>query len=130
MRLKHGAVFVRQINDELRHTEIYRAIRRYGKRRLKISMPFQKGQSGNLKGKPKGVRAKAVVAREAEIKASGLTPLDYMIGILRDETQDQDKRFAAAKEAAPYVHPKLSAIDAKMTGDMGFTINIIKHAPE
>ena len=44
---------------------------------------------------------------------SGLTPLDYMLSILRDEEQDAKDRFAAAKECAPYLHPRLSSVDHK-----------------
>lgn len=73
-------------------------------------MPFQKGRSGNPNGKPKGVRAKATVAREADIKASGLTPIDFMLSTLRDETQEFAVRADMAKAAAPYVHPKLAQV--------------------
>lgn len=55
----------------------------------------------------------------AEALKSGLTPLEYMLGILRDETADPKDRFAAAKECAPYVHPRLAAVEH--TGEM--TIN-------
>jgi hypothetical protein len=59
-------------------------------------------------GRPKGARNKATAKREAEISASGLTPLDYMLGLLRDASNDPLTRFEAAKAAAPYVHPKLA----------------------
>ena len=36
-------------------------------------------------GRKKGSPNKVTAAREAEIAASGLTPLDYMLGILRDK---------------------------------------------
>lgn len=62
-------------------------------------------------GRPKGTPNKATAARQAEIAASGLTPLDYMLAILRDETKDEAARFEAAKAAAPYVHPKLAAVE-------------------
>jgi hypothetical protein len=42
---------------------------------------------------------------------SGMTPLEYMLAILRDPTQEQSARFAAAKEAAPYVHNRLAAVE-------------------
>ncbi len=35
----------------------------------------------------------------------GILPLEYMLQVLRDETLDRAERFAAAKEAAPYLHP-------------------------
>lgn len=61
-------------------------------------------------GRPPGSRNKASVQREAEIKASGLTPLDYMLTVLRDKKADPAARMDAARSAAPYVHPKLSSV--------------------
>jgi hypothetical protein len=48
---------------------------------------------------------------QARIEASGLTPLDYMLSILRDEGATPAERIDAAKAAAPYVHPRLAAIE-------------------
>lgn len=80
-------------------------------------MPYQKGQSGNPAGKPVGTKTKATVAREAEVKASGLTPLDYMLSRLRDETATDEDRKWAAQNAAPYVHPKLAAVQVSSDPD-------------
>jgi DNA-binding ferritin-like protein len=41
----------------------------------------------------------------------GVTPLEYMLSILRDESMPTESRFEAAKAAAPYVHPKLSNVE-------------------
>ena len=41
---------------------------------------------------------------------SGQLPVDYMLGVMRDESLDTRLRIDAAKAAAPYVHQKLSAI--------------------
>jgi hypothetical protein len=53
--------------------------------------------------------------------ASGLTPLEYMLDLMRQpapETEDvmakvrhSEMRFEAAKAAAPYVHPRLNAVE-------------------
>ncbi len=59
-------------------------------------------------GRPKGAMNKASAAREAEIKASGLTPLQYMLNILRDETASKQDRMWAAEKAAAFVHPRLA----------------------
>lgn len=62
-------------------------------------------------GRKKGVRNKATAKKEAEIAASGVTPLAYMLDVMRNPGEDPDKRLDAAKSAAPYVHPKLAAIE-------------------
>lgn len=63
-----------------------------------------------LGGRAKGTPNKANAAREAEIAQSGKTPLEYMLGVMRDEGAPDDRRDDMAKAAAPYVHPKLSAV--------------------
>lgn len=57
----------------------------------------------------------------------GLTPLEYMLKIMRDEGADEARRLDAAKSAAPYVHPRLSTMDAKVQGDVGLRIEIVDH---
>ena len=61
-------------------------------------------------GRQRGTRNKASIEKEQKIAESGLTPLDYMLGILRDTKATYDMRIEAAKSAAPYVHPKLAAL--------------------
>lgn len=67
-------------------------------------------------GRPKGSPNKASAAREAAIKASGLTPLDYLLGVVRDQGVPRDARLEAARAAAPYVHPKLATIEHRGPG--------------
>ena len=62
-------------------------------------------------GRRKGTPNRATAAKAAEIAASGMTPLDYMISVMRDETAARPERLEAAAKAAPYVHPRLSAIE-------------------
>ena len=53
----------------------------------------------------------SLAKREAEIAASGLTRLDYMLKVLRDpDSSYEDKRWAA-QHAAPYCHPRLYSVD-------------------
>lgn len=62
-------------------------------------------------GRQKGVPNRVTAAKLADIQASGLTPLDYMLSVIRDETAERSVRLDAAKGAAPYVHPKLAQIE-------------------
>lgn len=50
-------------------------------------------------------------AREAAANAK-ITPLEYLISLLQDETKEQQLRFQAAVAAAPYVHPRLASIES------------------
>lgn len=37
---------------------------------------------------------------------SGLTPLDYLLSVMRDELEEKPRRMQAASLAAPFVHAK------------------------
>lgn len=58
--------------------------------------------------------------REIADKAAseGITPLEFMLSVMRDENADRSERLDMAKAAAPYVHPRLSTVDAKLEGGM------------
>jgi hypothetical protein len=49
-----------------------------------------------------------------EVRAQGISPLEYMLAVLRDETVDPERRDEMAKAAAPYIHPRLSSVEAKV----------------
>ena len=69
-------------------------------------------------GRPKGARNVKTIEQVDRIEASGLTPLDFMLSVLRDATQEQAIRLDAANKAAPYVHARLSNVEAKIDGDL------------
>jgi hypothetical protein len=54
-------------------------------------------------------------AREQALEG-GISPLDYMLGLMRNESLSTEDRFEAAKAAAPYVHARLAAVEH--SGDM------------
>lgn len=62
-------------------------------------------------GRPKGAKNKRTKAVEAAIARAGITPLEFMMNMLRDEGAPLDDRKWAAQSAAPYVHAKLTAAD-------------------
>jgi hypothetical protein len=66
-------------------------------------------------GRQKGARNRATEEARAAAAATGVLPLDYMLGIMRDPTADHKRRDAMAMAAAPYLHPRLTAIDAKLS---------------
>lgn len=69
---------------------------------------FPKGKSGNPKGRGKGVKDRRTLAREAGIDTSGLTPLEFMLQVLRNpKSYNKEDRKWAADKAAPYIHRKM-----------------------
>lgn len=70
------------------------------------------GGKRNGAGRKPGQATK--VNEEARVQAleGGESPLDYMLRVMRDEGQAEDRRDDMAKAAAPYVHAKLSSVDA------------------
>lgn len=71
-------------------------------------------------GRPRGSVNKAIAERQARVAASGITPLDYMLGVMRDEAQELGVRLDAAKSVAPYVHPRLASVDQRLSADDSF----------
>lgn len=61
-------------------------------------------------GRRKGVPNKASAARQKRVAATGVTPLEYMLGVMRDAKADTSRRDDMAKACAPYVHPKLASV--------------------
>lgn len=80
-------------------------------------MTIEKQSKGIKGGKRPGAGRKAGVPnkRTAEIQQaveeSGLTPLEYMLQVMRDVGQDEFRRLQAANMAAPYVHARLSTVE-------------------
>ena len=83
-------------------------------------------------GRKPGAINKATREQRKAVKESGLTPLDYLLSVLRDETAERHERVDAAHKAAPYVHAKLSSVDVKSSdGSMSPKPTLIEFiAPE
>lgn len=77
------------------------------------------GHGGSRAGagrKASGANKMHQAARESAL-ASGQSPLDFMLEVMRDAEEDRAKRLDAAKAAAPYLHARLTAIEH--SGDVG-----------
>ena len=75
-------------------------------------------------GRKKGTPNKASAAREVEIRASGMTPLEYMLQVMRDVAAPTELRLDAAARAAPYVHPRLSSVAVENKDGQPFAISV------
>lgn len=94
-------------------------------------------------GRRKGTVSEATARRKAiaaEAMEGGVTPLEIMLATMRGlwaQAVDGDgnvinfgKAMQAnivAKDAAPFIHPKLSNVDAKLQGDLGLTVEIVRY---
>jgi hypothetical protein len=45
-----------------------------------------------------------------------LSPLAYLLRVMRDEHETPARRMDAAKTAAPFLHPKLATMDVQSAG--------------
>lgn len=64
-------------------------------------------------GRKKGDGPTKTMARKKVLTAldNGTSPLDYMLKVMSGELPYDLHRFEAAKAAAPYMHPRLQAIE-------------------
>lgn len=79
-------------------------------------------------GRTPGTQNRLTQEASKAAKASGITPLDYMLSILRDELMSTESRFEAAKAAAPYVHAKLASVEHGGKGGGPMVLEIIRFA--
>lgn len=61
-------------------------------------------------GRKKGEPNKRTAALQAAVEASGITPLEYLLQVMRNDLNELPIRLDAAKSAAPYVHAKLANV--------------------
>ena len=61
-------------------------------------------------GRPRGAATKRTREIADRAVADGVLPLEYMLGVMRDPAAEPSRRDEMAKTAAPYLHPRLSAV--------------------
>jgi hypothetical protein len=81
--------------------------------------------------RPKGAKDKApritAAAKQARAASSeGLTPLEYMLTVMRDSEAEPERRDRMASSAAPYIHPRLASTELTGKGGGPVQVNIIK----
>jgi len=79
---------------------------------------------GSAKGERRGGRKEGTANKRTreiadQAAATGLTPLEYMIQVMRDDGAEDDRRDDMAKAAAPYMHPRLASTEIKGNGPGG-----------
>jgi hypothetical protein len=79
-------------------------------------------------GRKRGALTKRTQEIAAQASAKGITPLEVMLEAMRAAWESGDTKEAAgfARDAAPYVHPKLSSVDAKLDVDATVAVSRIE----
>lgn len=80
------------------------------KNQKKSNQSIQRGGKRQGAGRKAGVRNKKTAKLIEAVEASGETPLDYMLRIMRDPRTEHERRDRMAASVAPYVHAKLNAV--------------------
>jgi hypothetical protein len=76
-----------------------------------------RGGKRNGAGRKPGALTKATrEIAEREVLSGDLTPLEYMLRVMRDEGEQPARRDDMAKAAAPFIHARLQAIEANVAG--------------
>jgi hypothetical protein len=96
-------------------------------------MPVPKGT--RIGGRSKGTKNKVTLQKEAghaeiiaKAEAAGETPLEYMLRVMRT-SEDTKRKDAMAIAAAPFVHPKLAAIEHSGNDAKPMSFQIISGVP-
>ena len=87
-------------------------------------------------GRKPGVPSNKTINRlkiAEEAAADGITPLEVMLTQMRsywdaDTDEARAKACDIAKDAAPYLHPRLSAVDTTLKDPGGLVVQIVKFA--
>ena len=99
-------------------------------------MKWHAAENDPARGASPACRAQKTINRlkiAEEAAADGITPLEVMLTQMRtywdaDTDEARAKACDIAKDAAPYLHPRLSAVDTTLKDDGGLVVQIVKFA--
>lgn len=77
-------------------------------------------------GRKPGAINRATAAAREKAEATGITPLEFMLEVMRDDTAERSERLDMAKAAAPYIHARLSTVDATVTADLTARVEAVR----
>lgn len=89
-------------------------------------------------GRKKGTPNKKNAVKIAAIEQSGITPLDFMLNVMREPIPEDAPiaaknalralRLDAAKSAAPYVHPRLASTELSTKDGKPLVLQLVNYA--
>lgn len=75
-------------------------------------------------GRPRGSVSRRSVDAVTQAMSAGITPVEYMLSIMRDESADPKRREWAAEKAAPYLHPRPAPVSRPIQIDLPDTSTV------
>ena len=83
-------------------------------------------------GRPKGAASRKTREIANKAMAEGITPLEVMLEAMREQYEAGNKIAAAqlAKDAAPYIHPRLQQVEQKSDVTVHKTVSADPMTPE
>lgn len=84
-----------------------------------------KGGKRQGAGRKPGIQNQINREMKEKLLAEGITPLEHMLNVMRNEAEDAARRDEMAKAAAPYVHSKMPQ-DVMLGGKEGAPLVVIK----
>lgn len=89
----------------------------------------KKGGARPGSGRKKGATTfKTREVAERLLSDGKLTPLEYLVSVMRDPKQETSVRVDAAKSAARFMHPTLAAIEHSGADGGPLTVEIVRYA--
>jgi hypothetical protein len=82
-------------------------------------------QPAKTDSRERGPPNRKTTQKIAQNEASGLTPLDHMLAVMRDPRAKAARRDEMARSAAPYIHPPIAPIDLDVARRIGRLLNEI-----
>lgn len=87
------------------------------------------GGSRKNAGRKKGSQTKRTQELVAALANSGETPIEYMLRVMRSPSEDDKRRDAMAVAAAPFIHPRLAAVEHKGDAENPVAFQIVSGVP-
>lgn len=82
------------------------------------------------RGRPIGAAARRRQEITVRAISNGKTPLEYMIQVMLDPTADWQRRDDMAKACAPYIHPRLAAVEHSGEVQHSYVARMPAHIPD
>ena len=81
-------------------------------------------------GRPKGSKNKTTEEFIRKVIGEGITPLEHMLAVMRDEKADRKLRARMAIAAAPYVHRRRQqTVEADEIAGQNIVIQVVQYDP-